>query len=188
MDKLYKGNLKILIDQLERINQILYDKDPSQRPKNGREYDKIDQAIAALSTIKQEPFSENIPLSTHYQIHPSFLKISLNELYDFNAMGYEYICSVVEAVIKCNGVKNVLDGYATPLYFRGEHKFGWDLKPRLGRKLAIDWSKTDHTKVTDQEKYFLKEFQNRCVIDLELKNKIFGNRNDIIDKNHVGWW
>lgn len=188
MTKLFKGNIRILVKHLERVKSILFERDLTQRPGNGSALDKIDKAIGALYQIQLEPTSENIPVSSHYQIQPNFIDASLDELFRFNAMGDEYICSTMEAVVKCHGVKKIYDQYSTECYFRGEHQFGWELKSRLGRKLQIDWSENDASKVTVAEIDFLRKFQDRCANDQVLNRKVFGRHGLFLPLEHPGWW
>jgi hypothetical protein len=146
------------------------------------------KAISALHNLKREPPSKNVPVSTHFQVNQQWIDVSLEEFFNFNSMGDEYICSTVEAVIKCGGIKKLFDRYEDPLFYRGEHNFGWDLISRLGRKIHVDWTANDLRKVTADEIRLLTEFQARCASDAKTKAIVFGSSGELLPKDHPGWW
>ncbi len=172
----------------------------------------IGSAIGAIYQLKKKDITENIPHSPHHQIDRQWTDVILNELFSFNSNGAEYICSISEATIKVHGLKNLLAHTSNdPMFFRGEHIFGWELISRLGRKHPLAWSNVNSKEVTPLELKFLKEFQLRVKSDKELETKIFGNSStaesgnvvwryikNLINKifgnshvladNDVGWW
>lgn len=188
MTKVYEGNFRIFLKLFDRMQRALSEQGLPYKPGDGGAIDKTMRAISAFHDLKREPPSTNIPVSPHSQVNQQWIDAALEELYKFNAMGDEYVCSTVEAVIKCNGIKKLFDSYSTPLYFRGEHNFGWDLKSRVGRKLKIDWSVTDPYNVTPEEKRLLAEFQERCKIDEVTRTTVFGHTEELLPLNHSGWW
>lgn len=168
--------------------QSLHEQGSPYTPGDGGAIDKLMNAVGALHNLKIEPPSLNVPVSRQFQVNQQWIDSALEEIFNFNAMGDEYICSTVEAVLKCNGIKRLFDGYATPFFFRGEHVFGWELKSRIGRRLAVDWSIEDPHNVTSAEKKCLAEFQDRCKRDNVLRASVFGDRGDLLDSDHSGWW
>jgi hypothetical protein len=131
MTRVYEGNFRILIKWIERMYRALHEQGSAYKPGDGGSIDKIMKAISALHDLKREPPSKNVPVSPHFQVNHQWIDAALDELFNFNAMGDEYICSTGEAVLKCNGIKKLFDQYSTPFFFRGEHIFGWELKSRL---------------------------------------------------------
>lgn len=188
MTKIYEGNFRVFLKLFERMQRALSEQGLPYKSGDGGSIDKTMKAISALYDLKREPSSTNVPASPHFQVNHQWIDAALEELYNFNDMGDEYICSTVEAVIKCNGIKKLIDGYSTPLYFRGEHNFGWDLKSRVGRKLEIDWSSTDPYNVTSEEKRLLREFQGRCENDKVMRTTVFGSTGALLPIDHPGWW
>jgi len=186
--KVYEGNRRILIKWIERMQLTLHEQGSTYTHGDGGAIDKLMQAISALHDIRVEPHSSNLPVSAQFQVAQPWIDSSLEGIFNFNAMGDEYICSTAEAVLKCNGIKKLVDGYETPLFFRGEHVFGWELKSRIGRKLDVDWSIEDPHNVTSKEKKFLTEFQDRCKQDCVLRATVFGDGGDLLDPEHPGWW
>ncbi len=148
----------------------------------------IGKAIGAIYHLQKKESSENIPHSTHHQIDRQWTDTILNEVFEFNSMGAEYICSITEATIKVHGLKKLLaHTSSSPMFFRGEHIFGWDLVSRLGRQHPIAWSNVDSKMATSLELQLLNQFQSKVKSSEELKEKIFGEI-PIIADNDVGWW
>jgi hypothetical protein len=187
MTKIYDGNFRIFIKWLEHMQRALHDQRVPYKSGYGGPIDIIGQAIGALHGLHREPPSPNVPASPHFQVNSQWIDFAAAELYRFNSMGDEYICSTVEAVIKCNGIKKAIDQYDEPLFYRGEHNFGWELISRLGRKMRVDWTLNDPCNVTEQEKKLLTEFQSRCSSDPETRDLVFGT-SDPLPMNHPGWW
>lgn len=188
MTKFYDGNRRILIKWIERAYQELHKQGSSYTPGDGGSIGRLMNAIGALHDLKIDPPSINVPASLQFQVGQQWIDNALEEIFQFNAMGDEYICSITEAVLKCNGIKKLFDGYATPLFFRGEHVFGWELKSRLGRNLAVDWNIEDPHNVISEESRLLSSFQDRCKQDRTLRTIIFGDEGVLLDPNHPGWW
>lgn len=188
MTTIYDGNRRILIKWIEMAYQELHKQGSSYTPGDGGSIDKLMKAIGALHDLKIEPTSINVPASSQFQVGSKWIDSALEEVFQFNAMGDEYICSITEAVLKCNGIKKLFDGYSTPLFFRGEHVFGWELKSRLGRNLAVDWSIEDPYSATSEERRLLSEFQNRCKQDSDLRATVFGDGGVLLHSDHSGWW
>jgi FRG domain len=188
MTKIYEGNRRILIKWIERMYRALHEQGSPYTAGDGGSIDKLMKAIAALHDLKIEPSSSNVPVSPQFQVGQQWIDSALEEVFNFNAMGDEYICSTVEAVIKCNGIKKLFDKYETPMFFRGEHVFGWDLKSRIGRKLLVDWNIEDPHNVTLEEKRLLSEFQERCKQDSVLRTTVFGEDGHLLAIDHSGWW
>ncbi|MEQ1837464.1 MAG: FRG domain-containing protein [Candidatus Nitrotoga sp.] len=188
MTKVYEGNFRIFLKLFDRMQRALSEQGLPYNPGDGGSIDKTMGAISAFYDLKREPHSTNVPVSPHFQVDQQWIDAALEELYKFNSMGDEYVCSTVEAVIKCNGIKKLYDNYSTPLYFRGEHKFGWDLKSRIGRKLNIDWNVTDPYNVTPEEKRLLAEFQERCQSNEVTRTMVFGHAGELLPLDHSGWW
>jgi len=183
--KFYESNIRILIKWLGEIQQGLQKQDVS----NKKEYiTDIGKGINAMGSLQKESPSENIPSSNHYQINNKWIDVILDELFSFNNMGDEYICSVTESTLKTNGLKKLIDKeLSTPVFFRGEHNFGWELISKIGRTHTIDWNEEDKHKVTKLELNLLREFQKKVKSDKQLKKKIFDNRK-ILEDNNAGWW
>jgi hypothetical protein len=188
MTKIYEGNRRVLIKWIERMQHVLKKQGALYSIGNGGSIDKLMQAINALHDIKIDPSSSNVPVSPQFQVGQQWLDSALDEIFNFNAMGAEYICSTVEAVLKCNGIKKLYDKYETPMYFRGEHVFGWELKSRIGRILSVDWSTEDPLNVTAEEMRLLAEFQDRCKSDSTLRDSVIGEASEFLDSSHSGWW
>lgn len=174
-------SIKILTEWLRIAERELYNIDKEA-------FEHIGKAIGAIHRIPLLKKLENIPKSDHYQVSEQWTNLVLDDLFAFNKMGAEYICSITEATIKVNGLKKKFsanDNY--PMFFRGEHIFGWSLISRLGRKHKIDWDNVDSHKVTPLELELLQKFQENVKSDTELQSKIFGD-SPIIPDNDVGWW
>jgi hypothetical protein len=107
------------------------------------------------------------------------------ELFRFNQHGTEYIGSCSEAMMKCHGIKRALDQFQETMYFRGEHRFGWALLPRVSRSGAIDID--EFTKVTPEELCAVRRFQHEVLDDPKKTNSIFGSRPPL-DIDDAGWW
>lgn len=187
MDELYESNTKIQIHWLEDLQRILKKQGHAYKPDGGGHIDNIYKAINAIHHAEKTPPSVNVPPSTHYQVSDQWMPLIREELFGFNAKGDEYICSTSEALIKCNGLKRALDDFNAPLYFRGEHNFGWDLISKLGRSTVIDWSKEDSNSVTAIELTLMSAFQQKVESDDELKKEIFGS-SEPLPKDDSGWW
>ncbi len=157
-------------------------------PRSEEHSQNIGKAIEAIYHLKKKPKTENIPQSDQFQVTQQWTDIILGELFSFNSMGAEYICSITEATIKVNGLKKLLAHTSNPpMFFRGEHIFGWDLISRIGRKYPQVWDDVDGNTVTPLELALLKEFQLKVKSDEKLKTRIFGN-SPIISNDDVGWW
>ncbi len=187
MKELYESNAKIQIIWLEDLQRILRRQGHTYKPGDGGRIDMIYKAITAIHHAEKIKPSKNLPESDHFQINDQFMRLIYEELFEFNKMGDEYICSTSEALLKCNGIKRKLDNFTVPLYFRGEHNFGWDLISKLGRNLQIDWEANNPKKVTAKELELMKDFQNRVRTDPSLKIKIFGD-SEIFHPDDSGWW
>ncbi len=154
---------------------------------NAHGWEDIGKAISAIHRLPRIEKSQNVPESEHFQVSEQWTDLVLDELFEFNKMGAEYICSITEATIKVNGLKKLLAGTSNyPMFFRGEHFFGWDLISRLGRQHPLAWSNVDSKEVTPLELKFLKEFQLRVKSDKDLETKIFGN-SSTVESGNVVW-
>lgn len=188
MTKIYDGNIRILVRWLERMYRALHEQGSKYQPGDNGSIDKIMKAISALHDLKRESSSPNVPASEHFQVGTQWIDHSLEEIFHFNAMGDEYICSATEAVFKCNGTKRLIDRYDSPVFFRGEHMFGWDLKSRAGRSLVVDWTSENPHNVTSHELQTLRNFQARCGDDAVLRRTVFGDDGKLLAADHSGWW
>lgn len=186
--KVYEGNFRIFMKLLDRMQRALYEQGTPYSPGDGGPIDTIGKAISAFHGLKREPSSTNVPVSPHFQVNQQLIDVATEELYNFNSMGDEYICSTVEAVIKCNGIKKLVDHYSYPLFYRGEHNFGWDLVSRVGRKLHIDWDVADPHNVTAEEKKLLAKFQELCKLDKVTRTTVSGDAGELLPLDHSGWW
>lgn len=187
MKELYRSNTKLQIKYLQDIQQILLKQGHKYTSGDGGSIDILSKAITIIHKLPQIEPSENIPRSEHFQVNDKWIDLARDEISTYNARGDEYICSTSEALIKCNGIKRMFDGFEIPYYFRGEQNFGWDLISKLGRTEKIDWTKLDPKKVTQVELDFMNDFQNRVSKDFKLKKMIFGD-SKILPKNDTGWW
>jgi len=187
MEHLYEANTKIQIHWLEELQRILIKQGHSYKAGDGGHIDNIYKAINAIYQADKVPPSANIPISSHFQVSDQWMSLIQKELFQFNARGDEYLCSTEEALIKCNGLKRALDDFDAPLFFRGEHNFGWDLISKLGRTAEINWDTEDANKVTSIELKLMAEFQQKVEDDTVLKNDIFGD-STILPKTDSGWW
>lgn len=151
-------------------------------------WEDIGKAISAIHRLQKIEKTENIPPSEHFQVTEQWTDLMLDDLFSFNKMGAEYICSITEATIKVNGLKKKLSHTSNyPMFFRGEHIFGWDLISRLGRKYQMNWDEVDSKTVTPLELELLEKFQSKVKSDEILKKRIFGD-SPIISDDDVGWW
>ena len=187
MKEIYNSSKKIYADWISNVQRILSEQGKTYKQDDGGDIDKLMKAISVIWGMPSIPPSENIPISQHFQINDNWVKLIQDEFFKFNNYGDEYICSTTEAMIKINGIKRPIDQFDKPMYFRGEHDFGWELKSRLGRKIKIEWDKTDSNKVTKEELELVKSFQKKVSENDALKEKIFGTLS-ILDKNDSGWW
>lgn len=187
MKKLYRSNTKLQIKYLQDIQQILLKQGYKYVSDDGGHIDIISKAITIIDRLEHIEPSENIPKSAHFQVNDKWIDLARDEVFTFNARGDEYICSTSEALIKCNGIKRMFDGFEVPYYFRGEQNFGWDLTSKLGRTEKVDWTDLDPHNVTKIELNYMEYFQNRVAEDLELRTMVFGD-SEILDKDDAGWW
>jgi hypothetical protein len=187
MKTIYESNWHFTLKWLEDAASILYANGTPYKSGDNGPIDHIYKAITAIHHIEKIEASKNIPESDHFQVGKQWVDFAYNELTEFNARGDEYICSTTEALIKCNSIKRLFDGFTTPLYFRGEHNFGWELIPKLGRNNVIDWAKGDPQKATELELGLVKEFQERVKSDKAMISRIFGE-SPIIEDDNPGWW
>jgi FRG domain len=187
MEELYSSSAKIYINWIQEVQQILLKRGKKYSTGDGGEIDILMKAIAVIAGVQSKPPSENVPLSAHFQVNDSWMPLVRKELFNFNSHGDEYICSTTEAFIKINGIKRTLDRFSKEMFFRGEHIFGWDLISRLGRKINIDWTKTESSKVTEEELKLVHYFQHKVKTNKALQKKIFGN-SSILDDQDSGWW
>lgn len=155
---------------------------------NAYGWEDIGKAISAIHRLPRIEKTQNVPESKDFQVSEQWTDLVLDELFAFNKMGAEYICSVTEATIKINGLKKKLSGASNyPMFFRGEHIFGWELISRLGRKYPQAEDDADGNAVTQLELELLKEFQLKVKSDEALETRIFGN-SPMISDDDVGWW
>lgn len=172
----------------------------------------IGKAMGAIYKLNKKPKVENVPQSDHFQVTEQWTDLMLNEFFPFNENGAEYICSISEATIKVTSLKNVLSHTSPhPMFFRGEHIFGWELISKLGRQHPDYLNNKNTQSVSELELKLLKKFQKKVKEDKELKNKIFGKSfmllengnvivknskklinkifaNNILADNDAGWW
>ena len=184
MKKIYESNWHFTLKWLEDAARILSVNGTSYKTGDNGPIDQIYKAITAIHHIEKIEPSKNVPESDHFHVGKQWVDFAYSELTEFNARGDEYICSTTEALIKCNSIKRLFDGFTTPLYFRGEHNFGWELIPKLGRNNSIDWTKEDPQKATELELGLVKEFQERVKSDSALITRIFG-QSPIIEDNNI---
>jgi len=185
--KKYKSTWQFPLKYLEDMVQILCKQGYKYKEGGSGPIEKIYAAITVINGLDSIKASENIPKSDHFQVGEQWVEHGHNELTEFNARGNEYICSTTEALIKCNSIKRMYDDFTTPMYFRGEHHFGWELISKLGRDNAFDWTKEDPNKVTQLELKLVKEFQKKVRSNQSLSEQIFG-QNQVLDDGSSGWW
>lgn len=188
MAEKYESNIKLLTKWLENIAGYLFEKGHMYVVDDGGSIDKLYKAMGVISQFVKISPSENIPISDHFQINSNWMPLIEKEFYNFNNMGDEYICSISEATIKILALKRAVDNdFESPMFFRGEHNFGWELISRLGRSQSFDWEKFDVKKTTEMELKFLKKFIDKVKNDDTLKEQIFGV-GAVLSDNDPGWW
>jgi len=161
--------------------------------RDGSALDRLNEGIWALHHIATSvhAWSRCDPEptgSTSNSFNESWLNLALRELQEFNRNGAEYINSCSEALIKSHGVINWLYAGANRkrIFYRGEHKYSWDLKPRVGRGLCKH-DPSDPLRITDCELGLLAEFQARVQSDVETRKSIFGQR-QVPPEDDPEWW
>lgn len=143
----------------------------------------LDHTIAALENVlRSEPSVDTVKCDQSYE---NWMDLVMHYLKDFNKYGNCYINSCGEALLKTFGIKSFMNKGSNlqPIYFRGEHIFGWDLTPRVVRKLNLKYNPDRPFEVTKEELKYLKDFQK----------KYFGSRLKWIFKSteyktSANWW
>jgi len=185
MSNFSEESTNILIQWLRKVEIEIFEQNKAGYEERGRD---VGKAIGAIYDLDKKKSSENVPASKDFQVDRQWTDTILNELFSFNEMGAEYICSITEATIKTNGLKKLLTHTdSSPMFFRGEHIFGWELISRLGRRYSLSKDDVDNNKVTQLELELLREFQSTVKSDKKLRIKIFAN-SPIISDSDVGWW
>jgi hypothetical protein len=157
--------------------------------------DEIGKVYGALLRMALEPVPEKKPVSDKFSLRnaenpapelPSaWLDIICNELFDLNRFGDSVITSCAEAIVKCHGLKRGFDNFASPMFFRGEHRFGWPLLPKFARSRNVEIK--DVKKITDEEIQSMEDFQKRVSSCAKLKKVIFGESDSLAPAN-AAWW
>jgi hypothetical protein len=151
--------------------------------------DEIGKAYSFLRRMALEPVPERVSLrddeSTVAEIPPGWSIIIENEIFDLNRFGTSVITSCAEALVKCHGLKRGFDNFRTPMFFRGEHRFGWPLLPKFARQREV--KAHDVKKITDEEIQSMENFQRRVSSCPDLKREIFGER-DLMPPSNAAWW
>jgi hypothetical protein len=119
------------------------------------------------------------------ELPSSWRAIIDNEIFDLGRFGESVINSCAEAIVKCHGLKRAFDNFASPMFFRGEHRFGWALLPKFARSRDIQIK--DIRKITDEEIQSMEDFQKRVSSCSDLKREIFGER-DVLAPYSAAWW
>lgn len=188
MAEKYESNIKLLTKWLENIAGYLSEKGHTYKIDDGGSIDKLYKAKGVISQFVKISPSENIPISDHFQINSQWISLIEKEFYNFNNMGDEYICSISEATTKVLALKRTIDyDFKDPMFFRGEHNFGWELISRLGRGKPFDWEQEDVKKTTKFEIALLRKFIIKVKNDDTLKEHIFGD-SPILSDDNPGWW
>ncbi|MCY2977293.1 MAG: FRG domain-containing protein [Planctomycetota bacterium] len=151
--------------------------------------DEIGKVYGVLLRMALEPVPEKVSLlddeSTVAEIPPGWLQIIEDQIFDLNRFGTSVITSCAEALVKCHGLKRGPDSFSTPMFFRGEHRFGWPLLPKFARQREV--KPNDFKKITDEEIQSMDNFQNRVLSCPDLKREIFGERN-LLPPSDAAWW
>ena len=143
----------------------------------------LDFAIATLRMIfRAEPKIDAEDCDPNYE---NWMDLVLNYVKDFNKYGNCYISSCGEALLKTFGIKNRMNQGPNikPIFYRGEHIYGWDLVPRIVRKIGLKHSDSNLLNPSSEELEHLKMFQKRY-INSKIK-WFFQTRKKREDPN---WW
>ena len=192
--KRLKENLNVISKLLTRLQGQYARKSGAKLADKSRAADLLNdlgKGISALNQISNECQSpiERVPPGDAGNYVENWLDLALSELEEFNKYGSQYITSCSEALLKVHGVMNIWHANPatrTPIYFRGEHHYGHDLIPRLGRKSFVNTEESPWG-VTQIELQLLSDFQARVNVEPALSTDIFGSR-DVIPNNHPAWW
>jgi hypothetical protein len=151
--------------------------------------DEIGKVYGALLRMALEPVPEKASLTDDEspvpEIPSGWLDIIQHQIFDLNRFGTNVITSCAEAIVKCHGLKRGFDNFCTPMFFRGEHRFGWPLLPKFARQREV--KAHDVKKITDEEIQSMENFQNRVSSCPDLKREIFGER-DLMPPSNAAWW
>ncbi len=96
-----------------------------------------------------------------------------------------YISSCGEVLLKTSGIKSFMNEGSSvkPIFFRGEHIYGWELIPRIVRNTGLKHNDINPLNITSDEIEYLKAFQKKY-INSKIK-WLFQTRKKKEDPN---WW
>lgn len=181
-----EASREILISWLNRFDKLAHEHQRAADKSTADIHDAISKAISALRAIRLDPPPDPVPLSTAFLIDGDWLTTLEEELFRFNQCGTGYIASCAEALVKCHGVKRTLDKFGSPMFFRGEHRFGWELLPRFARKNTGPTIENP-LRVTPQELDAVRRFQQDVLGDTDKSKEIFGD-GPTLGMEDAGWW
>lgn len=143
----------------------------------------LDHTIAALEAIiSGEPKVDAEDCDRNYE---NWMDLVLRYLKEFNKYGNCYISSCGEALLKTFGIKSFMNKGSSvkPIFFRGEHIYGWELIPRIVRKTGLKHNDINSLDTTSEEIEYLKAFQKKYT-NSKIK-WLFQTRKKKEDPN---WW
>jgi len=189
-----KENITVLIKQLTRVQTEYAKFTGAKLTDNTQEAHRLKDLSAGLNALHhiagecQNPISAEPPGSIGNYVE-NWLDLAIVELDLFNKHGSHYVTSCSEALLKTHGVINIWHAAPAtrkPIYFRGEHRYGHELKSRLGRKNFVE-SNQSPWGATPIELQLLSDYQSRVRKDRDLAADIFGDM-DILPNDHPAWW
>ena len=179
----------LLLRWLDRFRDMEFTRHREAGKSHESYQDEIGKAYSFLRRMALEPVPEKASLTDDEspvpEIPSGWLDIIQHQIFDLNRFGTNVITSCAEALVKCHGLKRGFDNFNTPMFFRGEHRFGWRLLPKFAR--TRDVKPNDVKKITDEEIQSMEDFQNRVLSCPDLKKEIFGERN-LLPPSDSAWW
>ena len=143
----------------------------------------LDFTIASLEEIiRGEPKIDAEDCDPNYE---NWMDLVLHYVKEFNKYGNCYISSCGEALLKTLGIKSFMNKGSNlkPVFFRGEHIYGWELIPRIVRNLGLKHSESNPFDATSEELEHLKRFQKKYT-NSNIR-RIFQTRKK---RENPNWW